>query len=354
MKNTPISLHSFKSIQPRFQDSQSDLVDWTSEIHQRSMELADLPDRDRLKNILKRFCVSERQIEKRFFETERNEIYALSKEALSGVDIGKRHEFYGERCLEVLKEMYTGSETPDHLIHVTCTGYLAPSAPQIYFSHLDKGPEITHAYHMGCYASLPAVRMAEAFAKARTQKVDVVHTEMCSLHMDPAKHSPEQMVVQSLFADGHMKYTLDAKTSGRRLEVKSIKEQLIPDSVQDMTWVPSATSMQMSLSKDVPDKIRGHLTKFLHELTEDSHKDFLFAIHPGGPKIIDLLQTQLGLSDEQVAFSRKVLKERGNMSSATLPHVWKEILDSDYSGKVISLAFGPGLTIFGGVFEAIK
>ena len=42
------------------------------------------------------------------------------------------------------------------------------------------------------------------------------------------------------------------------------------------------------------------------------------------------------------------------MSSATLPHVWKEILDSDYEGPVISLAFGPGLTIFGGLFEASR
>jgi predicted naringenin-chalcone synthase len=318
------------------------------------MELAHLPERDRLKNIMKRFCISERQIEKRFFETDRNFIYELSEKTLSGLDIGKRHAFFGERCLEVLKEFYSDAETPDHLVHVTCTGYLAPSAPQIYFSDKNMAPEVTHAYHMGCYASLPAVRMAEALSLARSQKVDIVHTEMCSLHLDPANHSPEQMVVQSLFADGHMKYSVDSKQSGRRLEVQSVKEKIIPDSINDMTWVPSPTSMQMTLSKEVPDKIRGHLPAFLHDLTQDSHQNVIFAIHPGGPKIIDSLQAQLELSDEQVAFSRKVLKERGNMSSATLPHVWKEILDSDYSGKVISLAFGPGLTIFGGMFEAKK
>jgi predicted naringenin-chalcone synthase len=354
MINGPVALHSFKSIQPRYQGKQSDLVDWIVDTHFRSMELAQIPERDRLKNILKRFCVSEKQIEKRFFEIEREVIYKLSENALSGTDIGFRHSFYGERCLDIIKEMYVDAEIPEHLIHVTCTGYLAPSAPQIYFSHLEKAPEVTHAYHMGCYASLPAVRMAEAFAQARNQKVDIVHTEMCSLHLDPAQHSPEQMVVQSLFADGHMKYSVDVKNSGRRLELISVKEKIIPDSVNDMTWVPSASSMQMTLSKEVPDKIRGHLPAFLRELIQEPHDNVIFAIHPGGPKIIDLLQSQLELSDEQVAFSRKVLKARGNMSSATLPHVWKEILDSDYSGKVVSLAFGPGLTIFGGLFEAKK
>jgi predicted naringenin-chalcone synthase len=318
------------------------------------MELADISDRDRLKNILKRFCVSEKQIEKRFYEIDREYIYHISTNALSGTDIGVRHEFYKQRSLEVVQEMYSNAKIPEHLIHVTCTGYLAPSSPQIYFSGNEKAPEVTHAYHMGCYASLPAVRMADAFAQTRKQKVDIVHTEMCSLHLDPARHSPEQMVVQSLFADGHMKYTADTNFSGRRMEVQTVKEKIIPDSANDMTWVPSATSMQMTLSKEVPDKIRGHLPAFLKEMTSDPFHNVLFAIHPGGPKIIDSIQAYLELSDEQVALSRKVLKERGNMSSATLPHVWKEILDSDYSGKVISLAFGPGLTIFGGLFVVKK
>lgn len=348
-----MSLHCFKSIKPRFQGNQNDLVNWIVDKHNHSMALAQFPDRERLKNIIKRFCVSSKQIENRYFETDRDLIYQLSKNNLSGLDIGHRHQFFGNRCLEIMQEIYSNQKNPEHLIHVTCTGYLAPSAPQIYFSNFDTAPEITHAYHMGCYASLPAVRMAVAQATTYGKKVDIVHTEMCSLHLNPADHSPEQMVVQSLFADGHMKYSVGTN-SGPRLEVGMIKEKIIPDSISDMTWVPSSTGMQMTLSKDVPDKIRGQLPAFLRELTNGSGRDYLFAIHPGGPKIIDLLQDQLELSDEQVLFSRKVLRERGNMSSSTLPHIWQEILDSDYAGKVISLAFGPGLTIFGGTFEAKK
>jgi predicted naringenin-chalcone synthase len=78
----------------------------------------------------------------------------------------------------------------------------------------------------------------------------------------------------------------------------------------------------------------------------------IFAIHPGGPKIIDSVQEVLELSDNQIKESRKILFERGNMSSATLPHVWSEILGNNYpiGTNVISFAFGPGLTLFGSVF----
>lgn len=351
MMKEPLSLHSFQTVMPRFQGPQGELVDWIIRTHQKSMELGDLADRERYGSILKRFAVSEKQIHRRYFETDRDQIYHLTKSQLSGADIRARHDYFGKRGQEIFHEIYATSVIPDHLIHVTCTGYLSPSAPQIYFSHQMNKPEITHAYHMGCYASLPSVRLAMGQAAAFGSKVDIVHTEMCSLHLDPSEHSPEQMVVQTLFADGHIKYTCEKKSHGRRFEIQKIQEKIIPDSVEDMTWIPAGHGMQMSLSKEVPDKIRGHLPEFLRELVSD-HSNVLFAIHPGGPKIIDSIQQQLELSDEQVYFSRKILKDRGNMSSATLPHIWKEILESDYSGPVVSLAFGPGLTIFGSLSEA--
>ena len=79
----------------------------------------------------------------------------------------------------------------------------------------------------------------------------------------------------------------------------------------------------------------------------------LFAVHPGGPKIIEQVADRLGLRDEQVAHSRAVLLARGNMSSATLPHVWADLLADRAvpdGQRVVTLAFGPGLTLAGGVF----
>lgn len=354
MNTLSTSIHSFKTVNPLHQSNQNELIDWITGTHFKSMQAQNIEAPERIANVLRRFCVSDKQIANRYYEVDRDLIYSINSNEPSGKNIFERNLFFNKRAVEVMGELYEEDPAPDHLIHVTCTGYLSPSAPQIHFNQHPSPPEITHAYHMGCYASLPAVRMGQAFSAGRNQNVEIVHTEMCSLHLDPSQQTPEQMVVQTLFADGHIKYGLDQRTEGRRLEIKTIKEQIIPDSSQDMTWIPSPVSMQMTLSKEVPDKIRTHINSFVHKLSGGYTGDILFAIHPGGPKIIDTIQKQLELSDEQLAFSRQILKSRGNMSSATLPHIWKEILDSDYNGKVISLAFGPGLTIFGGLFETRK
>jgi predicted naringenin-chalcone synthase len=81
-----------------------------------------------------------------------------------------------------------------------------------------------------------------------------------------------------------------------------------------------------------------------------------FAVHPGGPKIIEAARDALGLREDQIAWSREVLLQHGNMSSATLPHVWKLIAEdpSVPSGAIVpSVAFGPGLTVSGAVFRKI-
>jgi predicted naringenin-chalcone synthase len=359
MKQSPLVLHSFVSLKPRYQGAQGELIDWIIHKHSEVLKHQNHPEQLRLAQILKRFAVTERQIERRFFEADREEIYQVNQHQLSGADIGERHRFFQLRALEILRDFYQYSHTPSHLIHVTCTGYVSPSAPQVYFSARQQQPEITHAYHMGCYAALPAVRMAMGQSRLTSQTVDVLHTEMCSLHLDPSNHTPEQLVVQTLFADGHIKYSLDQDAQGPAFLIHSIKERLIPNSSQDMTWVPGAHGMQMTLSKEVPVKIRDEVVIFLKELAtenglsyEELLSDSLFAIHPGGPKIIDSLQDRLHLRDEQITFSREILRARGNMSSATLPHVWQKILKSGYEGRVVSLAFGPGLTIFGSLFEA--
>jgi len=67
---------------------------------------------------------------------------------------------------------------------------------------LGRSTEVIHAYHMSCYASLPTIRLAAGLVATGKSRVDIVHTEMCTLHMDPSQHLPEQLVVQTLFADG--------------------------------------------------------------------------------------------------------------------------------------------------------
>ncbi len=260
---------------------------------------------------------------------------------------------------------------PGDLIHVTCTGYSSPSGAQRLVA--DKGwgtrTRVTHAYQMGCYAAFPALRVAAGFlhappaiaaSLASDACVDIVHTELCSLHMDPSNHALEQLVVQSLFADGFIRYRARLGERARGLQVLAISEALLPDSADAMSWTVSDAGMRMTLARDVPQRIAASLRDFVTGLyaragmTLASLPSSVFAVHPGGPRILDGVRDMLELTDAQLQTSRDVLFDHGNMSSATLPHIWQRLIDDQAiapGALIVSLAFGPGLTVCGGLFR---
>lgn len=290
-----------------------------------------------------------------------NELYDLPHHP-HGRGTAVRMQMFADQVADYFASTYAEErEPPDDLIHVTCTGYVSPSGAQQLVASRGWGAHtrVTHAYHMGCYAALPAVRMAAGFSALGARRVDIVHTELCSLHLDPGDHRVEQLVVQSLFADGLIRYSL-LPDAGPGLHLVTAYEVVIPDSHEAMTWRISDHGMRMTLARDVPDRIARALRGFIVELFRrggigiDQLKRSVFAVHPGGPKIIDRVRDVLELTEAQVAASRGVLHDHGNMSSATLPHIWMRLLADPAvpRGALIpSLAFGPGLTVCGALLE---
>lgn len=231
MKNNSSFIHSFRSLKPEYCFRQSELVDWVTEAHIRTQEIQGYPNSNLSR--LKRFAVNEAYIKERYTEYgdasynwEEHQIFSITKDTPSGTDIKKRNDFFSNVALKRIEEIYQNQSIGDHLIHVTCTGYTAPSAPQLYFANKNHVPNITHAYHMGCYASLPTIRLAQALSRAENKKVDIIHNEVCSIHLNAGNHSPEQIVVQTLFADGHIFYRVDHQEKG--LKILGIKEKIFP------------------------------------------------------------------------------------------------------------------------------
>lgn len=379
------SLSNFEIVNPKYFLKQSQIIKWSAETHLKYEDALGSLDakankKDDLNKIFERFSCSEEKISQRGFEVpdplqdapEHQKLLSLLfQEGMNehhSAHIGDKAKFFLERSGEIFEKFYPkDSLAPDQLIHVTCTGYVSPSAAQLIVekNNWRNQTGVSHAYHMGCYASIPAIRIGEGFVKAEgyqgnSYQVDIVHTEMCSLHMNPRIHTPEQIVIQSLFADGHIKYSLtNNKPKSPSFKIEAILEFIIPNSSEMMTWSPTFWGMDMTLSRKVPGMIRDYIKPFVASLVEktpyelgDVLKNAVFAVHPGGPKIIEEVQNTLELNSDQVAHSQEVLLTRGNMSSATLPHVWKSIIeDENLKDKVVvSLAFGPGLTVFGSIF----
>lgn len=294
-----------------------------------------------------------------------------------GVDLKARHESYEKVVDNCLAEMYDDtSEAPDDLIHVTCSGYLAPSPVEQMVARKEWfNTTVTHSYHMGCYGAFPAIKMAHGFLSSShfavtppKNRVDIIHTEVLSVHRDVEDLRAENIITMTLFSDGFIRYSACSEDYVRQrglrcLKILAFKEHLLPNSVNDMTWVPGSHHFHMTLSIMVPVVIKQAVRPFVQSLLqivgidfEEERRKLAFAIHPGGPKIVEHIQDELRLDENQVAISKRVFNEHGNMSSATVPHILKEILEErgfPIGTRVVCLAFGPGLTITGLVLEKL-
>jgi predicted naringenin-chalcone synthase len=277
---------------------------------------------------------------------------------------GDRSRIFQTVAEEIFSKFYPTTVTPpSELIHVTCTGYNSPSAAQkiVIKRGWEKNTMVTHAYHMGCMAALPAIRMALGSAHFNSHHVDIVHTELCSLHLNPSLHSDEQLVAQSLFADGIIKYSLFPYPCHRpAFRVLTVYEELIPNTEEKMKWECEDWGLKMTLAKEIPILIGRSIASFIERLMERSGVSLTsahYAIHPGGPKIIEMIGKKLNLTKMQLATSEKILYNYGNMSSATLPHIWEEMLRDDAietNSYIVGLAFGPGLCMAGVVLQKVR
>jgi alkylresorcinol/alkylpyrone synthase len=296
----------------------------------------------------------------------------------TGETLDERMNLFEEIACDVFERAYRNPSVapPDDIVHVSCSGYVSPSPVQTFLSRrgwLNVG--VTHSYHMGCYGAFPAIRTALGLVgssyvslPARKQRVDLVHTEFLSLHFDLLGDEPDNFVTSTLFADGFIKYAASPQTEfdkrhGSGLKILAIDEHILPDSLPEMTLRPGPLQFDMSLSKRVPFMIRDSIGDFVHAICAQVGLDFerektamVFAIHPGGPAILNQIRSRLGIEESAIAMSRQVLYEHGNMASATAPHIWKQIVESPEipaGSKILSMAFGPGLTVIGALFEKV-
>jgi predicted naringenin-chalcone synthase len=371
-------LTSFRLLRPRYEAPQDEILTWLAEIHTRAEATrvgAARFDagafRVRMQRLIRHVCCGSDRIARRGYsasdpehaEMEAAALYDVSSIA-AGAGTAARTDLYASEVDDAFTRLYAAeTKPPQHLLHVTCTGYVSPSGAQRVVARKGWGERtlITHAYHMGCYASVPALRIATSFAPS-ADRVDVVHTELCSLHFNPSLHTPEQLVVQSLFADGTAKYTVRRDAPGEpAFQVLGLHEVVTSASEDAMRWQLGDHGMRMSLSREVPEYLARTARTFVADLFDHAGFDLAreirratFAVHPGGPRIIDIVRDALELEERQVAASRAVLHRFGNMSSATLPHIWSELLESKDVREgtlVASLAFGPGLTVAGALLR---
>jgi predicted naringenin-chalcone synthase len=237
------------------------------------------------------------------------------------------------------------------LLAVSCTGYSGPGLDVHLAADLGLAPGVRRLAigHMGCYAALPALRTAAALAAASGQRALVASVELCSLHLQPAR-SRQEAVSQSLFGDGAAAALVGPGGDGP--EIIGTRTRTVAGSEMRMGWMVADDGFRMELSPRVPALVERGLAELVgdlltpHGLTaaDVAH----WAVHPGGPEILDRVQRRLHLSEAQLARSREALADGGNRSSATVLFILEAMLGSGEVGPgqwLVGLAFGTGLTL---------
>ena len=260
-----------------------------------------------------------------------------------------------EAVSKILENNSLRASDIEKLITISCTGFFAPGLDY----HLIKEFAIpltvkrTNIGFMGCAASLigfNSVLEAMNSANGNSYNTLMVSVEICSLHLQ-TNPTRDNILANSVFADGAAA-ALFSKSGKGKLELENTHSVLFQDSENAMGWKIGNFGFEMMLSSDLPKMILEFAVPKLLEILKSQNlsidKIKYWALHPGGRAILDSLQQGLNLDEEQMYYSREVLKNYGNMSSASILFVLKEIIDNNKIKNdeyCCAVAFGPGLTM---------
>jgi predicted naringenin-chalcone synthase len=246
----------------------------------------------------------------------------------------------------------------DQLTVVSCTGYSTPGLDVRLAEHLGLAPSTQrlHIGHMGCYAAVPALATAADAATARGRTSVTVCVELPSLHLQPPTPNLQQVVAHALFGDAAAAVVVAPGAPG--LEVVDIVSRTDVTHAAEMTWDVTDHGFRMGLSPRVPAVLARSVREAVDSLLEP-HRLAVgdvrgWAVHPGGPRILEVVAERLGLDEHQLRVSRDVLSEHGNCSSPTVLLILERLrccTALEPGDPVVVLAFGPGLTLYGALLR---
>ncbi|HSG46197.1 MAG TPA: type III polyketide synthase [Longimicrobiales bacterium] len=243
-----------------------------------------------------------------------------------------------------------------HLVSVSCTGFFSPGVDAHLMDALGipREAERTHVGFMGCHGALNGLRAAHALAGVQPgARVLLCAVELCSLHFAYG-WDPEMLVANTLFADGAAALVgtgAEAVRTDRGSDagwrVVGTGSCLIPDSRDAMSWRVGDHGFRMTLSPRVPDLIREHLAPWMASWLQGHGLSVAevgsWAVHPGGPRIVDAVEDALSLGAGALDPSREILSTHGNMSSPTVLFILERLRRAGAPRPCVALAFGPGL-----------
>jgi predicted naringenin-chalcone synthase len=241
----------------------------------------------------------------------------------------------------------------DFIITVSCTGIMIPSVDAYLINKLNMKQDIVRlpVTEMGCVAGVSGMIYAKNFLKANPNKrAVVIAVESPTSTFQIEDYSMVNIVSAAIFGDGCACTILSSYEEEEGPEIIDEAMYHFYDAEHMMGFELKNTGLQMVLDKEVPEKIATHFPKFVHPFLERNNltiKDVDHLIfHPGGKKIVQTIEELFGALGKNIDNTKAVLKEYGNMSSATVLYVLERFMEQNpQKGDIgLMLSFGPGFT----------
>jgi len=264
----------------------------------------------------------------------------------------KRMEYFEEHAYRLaesaLHKLELGARKRDitHLIVASCTGLYAPGLDIEIMKKFELRSDVERTFigFMGCFSGINALKTAYHIVRSEPEaRVLTVNLELCTLHFQETEDL-EKLLSFIIFGDGCATTLVSAEPRGLRL--LDFRSEVAPGTEDKMTWRIGDQGYDMHLSTGVPESIARGLPSLRDKLLPDALPMTHWAIHPGGKAVLDAVGKALQIPEDGLRHSRGVLRDFGNMSSAGLLFVLREMLRAEVpDGAGLAMAFGPGLTV---------
>jgi predicted naringenin-chalcone synthase len=260
----------------------------------------------------------------------------------------------GEQVLQkALEKADWDPQTLDYIITVSCTGIMIPSLDAYLINKMKLRQDIVRlpVTEMGCAAGISGIIYAKNFLKANPGKraaVIAVESPTATFQLDD--FSMPNIVSAAIFGDGAACCLLSSYEEDQGPEIVNEEMYHFYEAEHMMGFKLTNSGLQMVLDIEVPDTIASHFGAIIHPFLQKNNleiKDIEYMIfHPGGKKIITIVEALFSGLGKNIDDTKEVLKQYGNMSSATVLYVLEQIMDRNpkQGEKGLMLSFGPGFS----------
>lgn len=276
--------------------------------------------------------------------------------------IGERSRDYARAALglatsvaaETMASANVAAESISSIVCVSCTGYMLPSLDAYLVSRLGLRPGVRRIpiTELGCSAGVGGLAIARRLQQVTPREsVLLVSVEACSLCLQIEQPEPADLLGSILFGDGAAAAILGPSRDDGGPAVVADASVLWPESVDKLGMELTDSGFRFVLSPALPSIVRARVRDTVEEFLRENALGLgdvgFWIVHPGGPRILDAVANALELSEEALRPSWKVWERCGNVSSATVFFILREMSSCAPApeGKLgVMLAFGPGVT----------